>query len=157
MKYLRIPLIVLLVIALLVMGYVRERYLLVFDGHTIFTFIKKYPRIAITNYSNEIKNIIGFSFSPKLTSSILFSLFFTLDVSLIAQLLIREKSFTRLVVLLYVSYMIICFLFILLGNFGLDYHLSIGLSHYLEDLFLSPFILMFLIPVMLFKKNNFGE
>lgn len=150
----RITLIVLLIIALLVMGYFRERYLLVFDPDTIFSFIKKYPRTAITNYKNELKNFIGFDLSPKLTSSILFSLFFATDVSIISHLLIREKSFTRLVILLYVIYMIICFILIVLGNVGLNYRLSIGLSHYLEDLFLSPFILMFLIPVMLFRKNN---
>ena len=75
MKIVRVTLIVLLVIALLVMGYFRERYLLVVDPDTIFSFIKKYPRTAITNYRTELDKVIGFNLSPKLTSSILFSLF----------------------------------------------------------------------------------
>ena len=154
MRYLRTSIVVLLIGILLTMGYLRERYLLVFDSHTVFGLIKKYPRIAATNFTTEITNILGFKLSPKLTSSILFSLIFTLIVSLIVDLLISEKTFTRLIVILYFFYMIICFLLILLGNIGLDYHLSYGLSHYIEDLFLSPFILMFLIPVMLFKRNN---
>ena len=154
MKYLRTVCIVLLVIVLLTMGYLRERYLLVFDNHTVFSLIKKYPRVAATNFTNEITNLMGYKLSPKLTSSVLFSLFFTLVVSSITQLLIKERSFTKLIAMLYFFYMVACFLFIVLGNFGVDYHLSYGLSHYLEDLFLSPFILMLLIPIMLFKRSS---
>lgn len=154
MKTLRIGGITLISVILLVTGYFRERYLIVVDPETILTLIRKYPRIAVTNYQNEISNLTGFSLSPKLTSSILFSILFTIYVAAIVHLLFLNLKFTKLIIGLYLSYMVVCFILIIIGNAGVDYRLSIGLSHYLEDLFLSPFVLMLLIPFTLLKRND---
>jgi len=73
--------------------------------------------------------------------------------SAIIHLLFKQKKYTKITAGLFAFYMIICFALIQLGTFGVDYHLSVGLSHYLEDLFLSPFPLMLLIPAFMISKR----
>lgn len=130
-------------------GFKRERTLLVFDSHSVFRFVNKYPRLAPTDYSKEMGGVLGFSLSPKLTSAILYTLVYLILSSAIIHLLFRQKKYTKITALIFVIYMIVCFGLIQLGNLGVDYHLSVGLSHYLEDLFLSPFPLMLLIPAFM--------
>jgi hypothetical protein len=64
-----------------------------------------------------------------------------------------------LILLVYALYFMVCFALITIGNLGVDYRLSYGLSHYIEDLFLSPFILMMLLPLIFFqkRKNSLGN
>ena len=158
MKFLRIILLISILLLMLIFGYFRERYLLVFSADTVFTFINKYPRIATTNFSNELNNFFLFQLSPKLISSLLFSLIFATLAIVFTYVLTKSKFFMRLITGAYAFYVIICFILIVMGNMGVDYHLSYGLSHYLEDLFLSPFILMMLVPVYLLqtKRNEIG-
>jgi hypothetical protein len=148
-KILRIAIIVILVIVMIYIGFKRERYLLVFDSDTFLTFIRKYPRLAPTDYKKEMGGVLGFSLSPKLVSAVLYSIFYTFITSLIIHLSFLKKKYTKITALLFAIYIVVCFLLIQLGNFGVDYNLSVGLSHYLEDLFLSPFPLMLLIPVFM--------
>jgi hypothetical protein len=152
-KAIRFTGIAILIITLIYFGFKRERYLLVFDGHSVVKFLNKYPRIAATDFKKEMSGLIGFSLSPKLTSSILFSLIYLVLTSLIIQLIFSRKKYTYITIALFAFYMVICFLLIQLGNFGLDYHISFGLSHYLEDLFLSPFPLMLLIPLFIISEK----
>lgn len=54
----------------------------------------------------------------------------------------------------FAAYMIICFILITLNGVGVDYRLSAGLAHYLEDLFLSPFFIMvFIVIIKAFKLD----
>jgi hypothetical protein len=144
-----------LVCLMIYFGFRRERYLLIFDRHSLFKWLNRYPRIAATDFSREMRGLIGFSLSPKLTSSILFSLIFTMLSALIIHFIFVSSRYTKITIYTYALYIIFCFLLIQLGNFGLDYKISFGLSHYLEDLFLSPFPLMLLIPAfMIASKMN---
>lgn len=128
------------------LGFKRERYLMLPAKGLNIEFINKYPRKAVTDYEKEMAGLSGFSLSPKLTSSILYSISFALLTGLIIHLAFLNKKYTVITLLLFLAYMIVCFLLILSKNAGLPYELSVGLSHSIEDLFLSPFILMLLIP-----------
>ena len=154
MKYFRIPVLIILTGGILILGYIRERYLLIFSSDMVFTLIRKYPRVSATNFKNEINNFWNLNFSPKLLSSILFSIAFAVLTSLIVYLLTKNKVWGKLILLVYVLYFIVCFVLIVIGNLGVDYRLSYGLSHYIEDLFLSPFILMMLLPFIFFEKTK---
>lgn len=154
MKYLRISALIISIMAVFIIGYLRERYLLLFSSETLFAFKRKYPRVSATNFKHEISNFWGFNFSPKLLSSILYSIAFAVLTSLIIYLITKNKLLGYLVLLIYAAYFLVCFGLILVGNLGVDYHLSYGLSHYIEDLFLSPFILMMILPLLFFKKEK---
>lgn len=145
----RIAAIIVLLVAMIFFGFKRERFLLVFDNETVFRFLNKYPKTAVTDYKKEMGGLMGFSLSPKLLSSVLFSLLYLALTSLIVQAIFKNKKYTRLTAFIFLAYMIVCFGLIQLGALGVDYRLSIGLSHYLEDLFLSPFPLMILIPAFI--------
>jgi len=67
---------VLLFILLLFFGWKREDKLLVISQNG-FKFLNKYPKTEITNYTNEVSNLATFHLSPKLQSSIFFSLIYT--------------------------------------------------------------------------------
>jgi hypothetical protein len=54
----------------------------------------------------------------------------------------------KITTLLFLGFMILCFVLILLNGAGVDYRLSAGLAHYLEDLFLSPFPLLIIIVII---------
>ena len=154
MKYVRIPVLIILIAGILILGYFRERYLLLFSSETVFTFIRKYPRVSATNFKNEISNFWMFHFSPKLLSVVLYSVAFAALTSLIVYLLTKNRLWGYLILVIYAMYFVVCFLLIAIGNLGVDYHLSYGLSHYIEDLFLSPFILMMLLPLLFFQKRR---
>ena len=152
----RIPgylLIAVLTDSMIYFGFKRERNLLVFSSDTVFTFVHKYPRVAPTDYKKEMGGVLGFKLSPKLTSSILFSLIYLVLTSAIVQLIFRNRKYTRITIFLFAVYMVVCFVLIQVGALGVDYHLSVGLSHYLEDLFLSPFPLMLLIPAFMLASK----
>jgi hypothetical protein len=135
-----------LTVLLIYFGFKRELYLLVFDSHSFLKFLNRYPRVAVTDFKKEMSGMLGFSLSPKLTSSILFSLIYTVLASAIIYFIFLSRKYARFTAIIYISYMIVCYMLIMAGNAGVDYRLSYGLSHYLEDLFLSPFPLMLLIP-----------
>lgn len=65
----------------------------------------------------------------------------------------RDKYLGKILVASYLLYMVLCFIFITLYNFKIDYRLSAGLAHYLEDLFLSPLILMAFITIYHLKEK----
>lgn len=159
-KFLRYTGIASLVLLMIFFGFKRERYLLVFDSHTIFKFLNKYPRIAATDFKKEMSGLLGFSLSPKLTSAVLFSIVFLILTTAIIHLIFLKKKYSVITAAVFIIYIVLCFLLIQLGNYGLDYNISFGLSHDLEDLFLSPFPLMLLIPVFMIGeklKNKTGN
>jgi hypothetical protein len=49
--------------------------------------------------------------------------------------------------------MVLSFVFITIYNLHVDYGLSSGLAHYLEDLFLSPIILMAFVAIYHLKEK----
>lgn len=150
----RITGILLLAVVVLLMlwtGYVRERKLLVIK-QGIPELINRYPKPPTENYGMQLKGLFRFNPSPKLQSSVLFGLLFTAYAALITLLLTHSKKLTLLTTALYLSLLLLCFLLLQLGALGVNYHLSIGLSHYLEDIVLSPFLLMLL--VVLFRLNG---
>lgn len=131
-KTIRYSLIAFLLLMLIAAGFARETKLLVFrDG--FIHLINRYPKAPTTSY---------FSMSPKLQSSILFSLLFTSLSAGILYLLTQSSRIATATVIIYLSFMALCFVLLKLGSAGVDYRLSTGLSHYLEDLFLSPFLIL---------------
>ncbi|CAN5521477.1 hypothetical protein BH11BAC2_BH11BAC2_17740 [soil metagenome] len=153
MKIFRAIAILFCIILLIWLGFMRERHLLVFNIHDYFHFINKYPRIAATDFKRELGGLFGLNLSPKLQSSLFYSLLFTAISTAVIQLGFRNVFYTKLTGVLYLSYILLCFILIMLGNAGFQYHLSFGLSHYLEDLFLSPFILMILAALFVFAEK----
>ena len=143
-----------IIIALLIFGYVRERYLLVFGSEKLFTFINKYPRLSATDFKKEINHLWALHLSPKLISSILYSIVFALLSTAFTYLITKEIFFIKLVFAGYGIYMAASLLLIIAGNFGVTYPLSYGLAHNIEDLFLSPFIIILILPIV-FLKNKF--
>ena len=141
----------LLIVACLFMmiwlGFKRERNLLIVQENN-FHFINRYQPFPKTNYKNEIKNFSSFHLSYKLQSTVLFSILFMTIATVILYLFSSSVFIAKLTLLLYAIYFILCFGFIQLGNIGVDYRLSYGLSHYLEDLFLSPFFVMALVVLI---------
>ncbi len=152
-KLLRYLIIAVVVIFLLWIGLQRESQLLVIGNHG-FTFINRYPRIAVTNFQSEMNNMGSFSFSPKLQSSVFFSCCYLIASSLLIGLISQKKSLAKMTAIFFAAYMIICFILITLNGVGVDYRLSAGLAHYLEDLFLSPFFIMvFIVIIKAFKLD----
>lgn len=128
-------------------GFQRELKLLVIQNSSL-TFINKYPRTSVANYEAEMKNMGSFHLSPKLQSSVFFSLIYLFTSSLIVYLVSNNKFLAKTTALLFLCFMILCFFLILLNGVGVDYRLSAGLAHYLEDLFLSPFPLLIVIVII---------
>ena len=139
-------------ILLLFFGWKREDKLLVISQNG-FKFLNKYPKTEITNYTNEVSNLASFHLSPKLQSSIFFSLIYIILSYLVLVFYSRDKFLGKILVASYLLYMVLCFIFITLYNFKIDYRLSAGLAHYLEDLFLSPLILMAFITIHHLKEK----
>ncbi|MEN9331235.1 MAG: hypothetical protein RLZZ94_325 [Bacteroidota bacterium] len=137
---------------LLFFGWKREDKLLVISQKG-FQFLNKYPKTEITNYTNEVSNLASFHLSPKLQSSIFFSLIYIVLCYLILVLHSRDKYLGKILVVTYLIYMGLSFVFLTLYNFKVDYRLSAGLAHYLEDLFLSPLILMAFITIYHLKEK----
>lgn len=142
----------LLLILLLIIGWKREDKLLVISQKG-FVFLNKYPKIDITNYNNEFGNIVSFQLSPKLQSSIFFSLLYIIFCYAILVLYTRDMYLGKIAIVTYLIYMAISFVFISMYSLKVDYRLSAGLAHYLEDLFLSPLILMAFIAIYHLKEK----
>ena len=120
-------------------GYSREKRLLLIEQGSPM-FINRYPKPEVIRFEKEqMKGNFGVKLPVKLQSSVLFSLLFMVFSAGLLFLYSEKTSVAKAVVLLYSGYMITCFILLKLGQMGIDYRLSTGLSHYLEDLFLSPF------------------
>jgi hypothetical protein len=65
---------------MLFFGWKREDQLIVLNKSG-FQFLNKYPKTEITNYNNEIGNLLNFNISPKLQSSVFFSLIYRFKLS----------------------------------------------------------------------------
>jgi hypothetical protein len=137
----------LLFIFIIWIGFQRELKLLVVQNSSL-TFINKYPRTSVANYEAEMKNVGSFHLSPKLQSSIFFSIIYLITSTLIVYLVSNNVFLAKITTLLFLGFMILCFVLILLNGAGVDYRLSAGLAHYLEDLFLSPFPLLIIIVII---------
>lgn len=145
-------------VLLLFFGWKREDKLLVISQKG-FQFLNKYPKTEITNYTNEVSNLTSFQLSPKLQSSIFFSFIYIILCYLVLVFYSRDKYLGKLLIITYFLYMTLSFLFLTMYSLKVDYRLSAGLAHYLEDLFLSPLILMAFITIYHLKeklqeKNN---
>jgi hypothetical protein len=147
----RILLLILLGFTLVWAGFQRERKLLVITNG-LPGFINRYPKPPTGNYGMQLKGLLQFNPSPKMQSSILFGITFTLLAAGIIYLLTLNRKLTILTALLYLLLLFLCFILLQLGTTGMDYRLSIGLAHSIEDIVLSPFLLMVLI--VLLKLNN---
>ena len=140
-------------------GFKRERHLLIIE-EGIPTFIHRYPKPQVAEFEkNEMKGNFGIKIAAKLQSSVLFSLLFMTFAASILSIYSGSLNIGRITVVFYSLFMILCFLLLKLGDMGVDYRLSTGLSHYLEDLFLSPFLILALIVLIRFmqKKDSSGE
>ncbi len=137
---------------MLFFGWKREDQLIVLNKSG-FQFLNKYPKTEITNYNNEIGNLLNFNISPKLQSSVFFSLIYIVLSYLIIVFYSNDKYLGKLIVFSYLIYMVLCFVFITIYNLHVDYRLSSGLAHYLEDLFLSPIILMAFVAIYHLKEK----
>ncbi len=143
---LRTTCIALLSVCMIWMGYMREERLLVIE-HGQPTFVSR-ERKEPTNYTKVMQSFTNFSIPPRLQSSILFSLSYLFMAAALMHLIAGSVFVTRLTVVIYLCYIITCFFLIAIGALGVDYRFSIGLSHYLEDLFLSPFFVLALVAVV---------
>jgi hypothetical protein len=150
-KAVRILLLAGCILLLIWAGYTREWKLLVMQNG-LPTLINRYPKPPTGDYSMQLQGIFSFNPSPKLQSSILFGILFTALASAIIGLLTESRKFAALTAALYCGLLFLCFVLLQLGVTGVDYRLSIGLSHYLEDIILSPFVVMVL--VVLLKMNG---
>ena len=143
---------ILLIGILIFFDWKREDQLLVISKSG-FKFLNKYPKTEITNYSSEMNNMISFHLSAKLQSSIFFSIVYAILCFLVIYVYTKDKNFGKIIFASYLLYMVLSFVFLTLYNFNVDYRLSAGLAHYLEDLFLSPFILMAFITIYHLKEK----
>lgn len=134
-------------------GYKREHKLLIIE-EGVPVFINRYPKPTVANFEkNEMKGTFGFRLPAKLQSSVLFSILFLLFASGILGIFSRSKRVAMITGIAYLFYMVFCFILLKLGDAGVDYRLSTGLSHYLEDLFLSPFLILALIVLIHFNRR----
>jgi hypothetical protein len=143
----KIILIVLLGLLMLFLGFQRESKLLCIK-HGVPTFIERFSGQTKTDYHSEMNNASGFKISEKLQSVLLFSIIFSLITSTIAYLLSNSIQVFKIILISYLIYMLISFILIILGNKGVDYRLSVGMAHYLEDLFVSPYIILLISVAM---------
>ena len=138
----RWTLIVVLSVLLLFFGFKRENKLVILEKGVI-TFINRYPKPTVARFEKtEMKGTFGIKLPAKLQSAVFFSLIYLLLATFILLLYSKSVFIAKLISLMYSIYMIVCFLLLKMGDWGVDYRLSTGLSHYLEDLFLSPFLLL---------------
>lgn len=143
----------LLGIGLIWTGYKREHKLLIIE-EGMPVFINRYPKPSVAVFEKtEMKGTFGVKLPAKLQSSVLFSALFLLFASAILGVFSRSKKVALITGAAYLFYMVVCFLLLKLGDAGVDYRLSTGLSHYLEDLFLSPFLILALIVLIHFNRR----
>lgn len=148
---LRRLLFVLLTAGLVWTGFQRERKLLIVEAG-VPMFIPRYPKHTVAEFERTgMKGTFGVKLPAKLQSSVLFSLLYAFFAATILGLFARSVKIARLTVLVYLIYMVLCFALLKMGDAGVDYRLSTGLSHYLEDLFLSPFLLLALLVLIHFN------
>ena len=134
--------IILFSIILINVGFKREKKLLIIEKG-IPTFINRYPKKNVALFEKmEMKGTFGIKIPVKMQSAILFSLLFLFLGTAILFLYSKSIFIAKVIAILYLGYMILSFLLLKLGDLGVDYRLSTGLSHYLEDLFLSPLIFL---------------
>lgn len=143
----------LLILLTLWLGFKRERYLLIIGDKNLPEFVRKTPRVKATDYRSEMQSAGKSRFSPKMSSAILYSLSYTILTSLIIGIGYRRRSYAYFTAALYLSYMALSGLLLFAGSRGASYSLSIGLSHNLEDLFLSPFVLMLLAGFLFVERR----
>ncbi|MFN8154234.1 MAG: hypothetical protein U0Y08_08095 [Bacteroidia bacterium] len=135
-------------------GFKRERKLLIIE-QGIPTFINRYPKPTVAAFEkNEMKGTFGIKIAAKLQSSVLFSFIFMLFAAGILAIYSESLKVGKTAIIFYLLFMVLCFILLKLGDWGVDYRLSTGLSHYLEDLFLSPFLILALIVLIRFSKKN---
>ncbi|MBL7924992.1 MAG: hypothetical protein JNL88_12395 [Bacteroidia bacterium] len=138
----RIAVLIMATAALIFFGFKREKKLLIFEQGT-FMFINRYPKPEVAKFEkSEMKGTLGVKLPAKLQSSVLFSFLYLVIAGVLLLVYSRSVFIGKLMFILYFLYMIICFILLKLGDFGVDYRLSTGLSHYIEDLFLSPFLIL---------------
>ncbi len=107
------------------------------------TFINRYPKKNVSVFEKTVmKGTFGIKVPAKMQSAVLYSLLFLIMGSSILFLYSKSLFIAKVIALLYLAYMVLSFLLLKLGDLGVDYRLSTGLSHYLEDLFLSPLIFL---------------
>ena len=152
--WLRWILLALLSAGLVWTGFKRERKLLIIEeGCPVF--INRYPKPTVALFEkNEMKGTFGIRIPAKLQSAVLFSLLFMLFAAGILYLYSGSLLTAKITIAAYFIYMVLCSLLLKMGDWGVDYRLSTGLSHYLEDLFLSPFLILALIVVIKVMKNS---
>ncbi|MBK9636626.1 MAG: hypothetical protein IPO63_01940 [Bacteroidetes bacterium] len=142
---LRWLLIALFAILLLNIGFKREKKLLIIEKG-VPTFINRYPKKDVAKFEKTaMKGTFGIKIPSKLQSAVLYSFLFMVIGATILYLYSKSLFILKAIVLLYLGYMLVSFLLLKLGDFGVDYRLSTGLSHYLEDLFLSPLLFLAII------------
>ncbi|MBK7682495.1 MAG: hypothetical protein KA347_02215 [Bacteroidia bacterium] len=139
---LRWTLILLFTLSLVYIGFKREKKLLIVEKG-IPTFINRYPKKNVSVFEKTVmKGTFGIKVPAKMQSAVLYSLLFLIMGSSILFLYSKSLFIAKVIALLYLAYMVLSFLLLKLGDLGVDYRLSTGLSHYLEDLFLSPLIFL---------------
>ncbi len=149
--------IVLLAIGMVWTGFQRERKLLIIE-EGIPTLINRYPKPKVAAFEKqEMKGTFGVKIPAKLQSSVLFSFLFMIFAAGILSLYSRSVKTGKITAVFYLAFMVLCFILLKLGDLGVDYRLSTGLSHYLEDLFLSPFLILALIVLIRFSHNMKGH
>jgi len=133
---------------LLYVGFQREKKLLILEQGK-FSFIPRYPKPAVAQFEkHEMQGTLGIRLPVKLQSVVFYSLLFTLLNTVIVGVYSRSPLLARFTAVLYLAYMLVCFVLLKLGDLGVDYRLSTGLSHYIEDLFLSPFLILAFIAII---------
>lgn len=133
---------------LLYVGFQREKKLLILEQGK-FCFIPRYPKPAVAQFEKfEMQGTLGIRLPVKLQSVVFYSLLFTLLNTVIVGVYSRAPLLARFTAVLYLAYMLVCFVLLKLGDLGVDYRLSTGLSHYIEDLFLSPFLILAFIAII---------
>lgn len=139
---LRWLLIFLFSISLIYIGFKREKKLLIVEKG-IPIFINRYPKKNVSVFEKTVmKGTFGIKVPAKIQSAVIFSLLFLILGSSILFFYSKSLLIAKVIALIYLGYMLLSFLLLKLGDFGVDYRLSTGLSHYLEDLFLSPLIFL---------------
>lgn len=139
---LRWTLILIFTLSLVYIGFKREKKLLIVEKG-IPTFINRYPKKNVSVFEKTVmKGTFGIKVPAKMQSAVLYSFLFLIMGSSILFLYSKSLFIAKVIALLYLAYMLLSFLLLKLGDLGVDYRLSTGLSHYLEDLFLSPLIFL---------------
>jgi len=159
-NFIRWTLILLFSLSLVFVGFKREKNLLLLEKGS-FMFIKRYPKKEVAQFEKTaMKGTLGIKIPIKLQSAVFFSLLFLVLTSMILYFYSKSTFIAQLIAVLYFIYMLLSFFLLKMGDWGVDYRLSTGLSHYLEDLFLSPFIVLAIAAIIKafdFIKTNKSE